>query len=128
MKSLFSKQFLDSQCELLLGHKERLTNNLAFMREEMKIPPEEIMESGDLANSHVGQSISMELQEKDMQLMREIDEALMRIEEGTYGLCQETGEAIAKERLERLPWARLSLEAAEELEEEAKLIAFPKAA
>ena len=48
--------------------------------------------------------------------MREIDVALRKIEEGTYGYCEVNEEPIEQKRLEKMPWARLSLEAAEELE------------
>lgn len=48
--------------------------------------------------------------------LREIDEALLRIEDGTYGICELTGEAIDLERLRALPTARLSIKAQEQLE------------
>lgn len=43
----------------------------------------------------------------------EIESALMRIEKGTYGICEETEEPIEKERLLAIPWTRLSIEGAE---------------
>ena len=48
--------------------------------------------------------------------LREIDEALQRIEDGTYGVCDVTGKAIGLARLRALPTARLSVEAQEQLE------------
>ena len=48
--------------------------------------------------------------------LREIDEALQRIEDGSYGICEMTGEKIALERLRALPTARLSIKAQERLE------------
>jgi DnaK suppressor protein len=45
-------------------------------------------------------------------LLREIESALQRIESGTYGICEETGEPIEKDRLLAIPWTRLSLEGA----------------
>ncbi|MBE8162616.1 MAG: TraR/DksA family transcriptional regulator [Bdellovibrionaceae bacterium] len=45
--------------------------------------------------------------------LQEIEYALARIDSGAYGLCEETEEAIEKERLLAIPWARLSLEGAE---------------
>ena len=48
--------------------------------------------------------------------LREIDEALQRIEDGTYGKCEITGKAIGLARLRALPTARLSIEAQEQLE------------
>jgi RNA polymerase-binding protein DksA len=46
--------------------------------------------------------------------LREIEEALQRIEDGTYGICEKTGKLIGKARLEAIPTARLSIEAQEE--------------
>ena len=48
--------------------------------------------------------------------LREIDEALQRIEDGEYGICELTGEAIGLDRLRALPTARLSIKAQERLE------------
>jgi DnaK suppressor protein len=48
--------------------------------------------------------------------LREIDEALLRIEDGTYGICEITGEPINLDRLRALPTARLSVKAQEQLE------------
>jgi DnaK suppressor protein len=49
-------------------------------------------------------------------LQFEVREALKRIDEGTYGICEETGEPIGYKRLLAQPWTRLSLEAQQELE------------
>jgi RNA polymerase-binding protein DksA len=51
--------------------------------------------------------------------LREIDDALQRIEDGTYGICEKTGQPIAKARLEAIPTARLCVEAQEQ--EDARL-------
>jgi DnaK suppressor protein len=48
--------------------------------------------------------------------LREIDEALQRIEDGTYGVCELTGEMISIERLHAVPTARLSIKAQEQIE------------
>ncbi|MBX3020445.1 MAG: TraR/DksA family transcriptional regulator [Bdellovibrionales bacterium] len=47
------------------------------------------------------------------QQLSEIENALMRIEKGTFGICEETEEPIEKERLLAIPWTRLSIEGAE---------------
>jgi DnaK suppressor protein len=48
--------------------------------------------------------------------LREIDEALQRVEDGVYGICEVTGKAIGLERLRAIPTARLSIEAQEQME------------
>ncbi len=50
------------------------------------------------------------------EFLREIDEALQRVEDGTYGMCEVSGNAIGIDRLRALPTARLSIEAQEQLE------------
>lgn len=57
-------------------------------------------------------TLSLDLAAADRRLIKEIDAALERIEERTYGLCEVTGEPIARARLEELPWTRLSITAA----------------
>ena len=83
-------------------------------------------QSGSLSNmpSHLAeqgseaydQSLSLDLAAADRKLIKEIDDALKRIAEGTFGICELTGKPIKLERLEELPWARYSIEAARELE------------
>lgn len=51
-----------------------------------------------------------------MENLREIDEALQRIEDGVYGICEVTGEEINLDRLRAIPTARLSIKAQEQLE------------
>jgi RNA polymerase-binding transcription factor DksA len=48
--------------------------------------------------------------------LTEVDQALKRIEQGSYGICELTGEVITKERLEAIPWTRYSAEAEKQLE------------
>lgn len=52
----------------------------------------------------------------DQELLSEINEAISRIENGGYGICELTGEPIPEERLEAVPWARFTLKAEKELE------------
>lgn len=62
------------------------------------------------------QEFTLGLVEKDRQLLREIQVALAKIQDGSYGLCEGTGKPISKARLEAQPWARYSIEHARELE------------
>jgi 3-hydroxyacyl-CoA dehydrogenase/enoyl-CoA hydratase/3-hydroxybutyryl-CoA epimerase len=57
---------------------------------------------------------------KDGATIKEIDEALARMEGGVYGICEETGDEIEEKRLQAIPWTRLSLEGAEVREREQK--------
>jgi DnaK suppressor protein len=53
----------------------------------------------------------------DRELLRQIEEALERIDEGTYGICEHSGEPIPKARLEAVPWARYTAEVQQGIEE-----------
>jgi DnaK suppressor protein len=56
------------------------------------------------------------LVEKDRQLLREINQALAKIQDGRFGICEGTGKPIGKPRLEAQPWARYSIEYARLME------------
>ena len=56
----------------------------------------------------------------DQETLVEIDQALHRIEDGTYGTCEVTGEPIPEDRLDAVPWARFARDAEEDLEREAQ--------
>jgi DnaK suppressor protein len=64
----------------------------------------------DTATETVDREIDYTLEATDGRLLAEIDAALRRIEEGTYGICVNCGAQIAPERLEAVPWATLCIE------------------
>ncbi len=67
----------------------------------------------DRATSETDRALELRTRDRQRKLIAKIDEALRRIEDGTYGYCEETGEPIALSRLEARPIATLSLEAQE---------------
>jgi RNA polymerase-binding protein DksA len=71
---------------------------------------------GDVASLSYGREFSMGLAERQQKYLEEIDEALERIAEGTYGICKVTGEQISVERLEEVPVAKYSVKGKEMLE------------
>ena len=70
----------------------------------------------DLGTDNYEQEFTLGLVEKDRGLLRELNSALAKIQNGTYGICEGTGKPIAKVRLEAQPWARFSIEHARSLE------------
>src|SRR5439155_503813 len=58
----------------------------------------------DRASSETDRAIELRARDRQRKLIAKIDEALARIEDGTYGYCEETGEPIALKRLEARPW------------------------
>ncbi len=67
----------------------------------------------DRASSETDRAIELRARDRQRKLIAKIDAALLRIEDGTYGFCEETGERISLKRLEARPIATLSIEAQE---------------
>ena len=67
----------------------------------------------DRASAETDRSLELRTRDRARKLINKIDEALARIEEGTYGYCEETNEPISIKRLEARPIATLSIEAQE---------------
>lgn len=67
----------------------------------------------DRASSETDRAIELRARDRQRKLIAKIDAAISRIEEGTYGYCEDTGEPIALKRLEARPIATLSIEAQE---------------
>src|ERR1700733_3631939 len=67
----------------------------------------------DRASSETDKAIELRARDRQRKLIAKIDAALARIEDGTYGYCEETGEPISIKRLEARPIATLSIEAQE---------------
>ena len=75
----------------------------------------------DRASSETDRSIELRSRDRQRKLIAKIDEALGRIDDGTYGYCEETGEPISLRRLEARPIATLSVEAQERHERREKV-------
>jgi DnaK suppressor protein len=107
--------------EMLLQERKRFTHLREQLHEERLVVEQEISdsinddsaESGDTANAIYEHDITEVLDEDEKDSLRQIDEALDRIANGTYGICIVTGEPIPVERLRALPWASMTVEAAE---------------
>ena len=65
---------------------------------------------GDLADQANGNNevhIQLKLKQTDAKILQAIDEALLRIDKSTYGVCRDCGQGIAPARLEAIPWTRV---------------------
>ena len=67
----------------------------------------------DRASEEIDRTFELRARDRERKLINKIDAALRRIQDGTYGYCEETGEPIGIKRLEARPVATLSLEAQE---------------
>lgn len=120
-KSPFNKRQLDKFRLILLGKRRELLGDIDSMESEalksdggsLSSLPQHMADQG---SDSYDQTLSLDLAAADRVLLREIDAALERIAERTFGLCEITGKPISNERLDELPWARYSIEAAREME------------
>ena len=110
---------LFEECKMkLLKTREETLNGLKSL--DPSLATEMVGDEADLASAHISQTQALNQRDKLLFKIKEIDEALARMENGTYGICEETGENIEEKRLIAIPWTRLSLEGAEVREREQK--------
>ncbi|MEI6667640.1 MAG: TraR/DksA family transcriptional regulator [Acidobacteriota bacterium] len=67
---------------------------------------------GDLADQASGNNevhIQLKLKQTDAKILQAIDEAVVRLEKGTYGLCRDCGEPVSSARLNAIPWTRVCI-------------------
>jgi DnaK suppressor protein len=105
MKNYFSSKLHSWRAELLEESSETLVNLQENTGMEADI--------ADRASTETERSLELRTRDRARKLIAKIDEALDRIQNGTYGFCEETDEPISLSRLEARPIATLSLEAQE---------------
>ena len=109
----------------LLEERERVEKALASLRDDHSgTLDDEVEEIGATSDNHLaetatatlGREIDYTLGENSEEVLAQIDTALKRIDEGTYGTCARCGKEIAPERLEAYPWASLCIDCKREAE------------
>jgi DnaK suppressor protein len=103
----------------LLKLKAQLTNNIQDSKEEVKELDESkgySQHQADEGTDDFGKTITMEVSNKEYIILRQIDRALQKIKEGTYGICDISKKEIPKKRLDALPYANMTVQAQEEME------------
>ena len=115
MTSIDTEHFRDA----LLEERQRVEHALTTLREEhpgsLDDEVEEVAATADnhladTASATLGREIDYTLGDNAEQVMSEIDAALQRIEDGTYGVCASCGREIPSARLEANPWASLCID------------------
>jgi DnaK suppressor protein len=115
------KELEEFKMKLMKQKQQVMNKNWQQSKEELHVSSDDLSDEADYANNMVSQQMSFSLQERDLIKLRKIDKALMKIEKGDYGHCEDCGEEINHKRLEKQPWAELCLEHAEEQEKHAHL-------
>ncbi|HEV2708419.1 MAG TPA: TraR/DksA family transcriptional regulator [Pyrinomonadaceae bacterium] len=95
--------------EQLRQHEEQVRDNTAAAL-EMVAADDGVKDSVDLSLQDVNQEIQFRLGERESQMVAEIDQALLRMDEGSYGVCARCGKEIPERRLEAVPTARYDAE------------------
>jgi len=111
----FKRKLLDWRAELMKGSETTL--------QDLKENNINEADENDRASNETDQSLELRTRDRMRKLIKKINQALDRIENGTYGYCEETGEPIGLARLEARPVATLSIEAQERHERKEKTFA-----
>jgi len=115
-----SKEQLEHFRNILSSWKQDLMQEVDRTVLHMKDEAANFPDPNDRATQESEFSLELRTRDRERKLIRKIDEALKRIEDGTYGYCLETGEPIGVKRLEARPVATLSVEAQERRERREK--------
>src|SRR5579859_3847427 len=115
-----SKEQIDHFRAILNGWKKDLMEEVDRTVSHMKDEAANFPDPNDRATQEEEFSLELRTRDRERKLIRKIEEALKRIEDGTYGYCLETGEEIGIKRLEARPVATLSIEAQERRERREK--------
>ena len=108
--------------QILLDLREQLVRQMnGLAKESAEQLPGYSMHMADSGTDNFDRDFALSLLSSDQDAIYEIDEALKRIERGSYGVCELTGKAIPKARLDAIPWARFTVEAQGQLEREGAL-------
>jgi DnaK suppressor protein len=112
-REYFRRKLLSWREDILRGSNETLR--------QLKEEDNRVADMSDWASYETERNFQLRARDRERKLLSKIDEALRRIEEGTYGYCEETQEPIGLRRLEARPIATLSIEAQERHERREKV-------
>tara|TARA_B100000686_G_C16355552_1_gene745031 strand:+ start:55 stop:462 length:408 start_codon:yes stop_codon:yes gene_type:complete len=115
-KAFFKKKLTDWKNEIV----EANTKGLYLSEVDNEISSADVV---DQASSHTEKTVEMRTLNRQIKLLSKINKALKKIEDNTYGYCEETGEPIGLKRLIARPIATLSIEAQEKHEKNEKIFA-----
>ncbi len=105
----------------LLNWKEDILREAKGTLQQLQDENQNHPDLADRASSETDRAIELRARDRQRKLIAKIDDALERIDDGTYGYCEETGEPISLKRLEARPIATLSIEAQERHERREKV-------
>jgi len=115
------KRFLADLRQHLLDLKTKLLEEMeSETKAERESNKDEGMDTYDLASEERDREINFILSDRERSKVRNIDDALLRMDDGSYGVCDSCGLEIAEERLEAMPFTRLCRDCQQDQEREAR--------
>lgn len=117
-KKLFDKikqDLSEKKRTILAGANEAISSKLGAQNENLP-------ELGDQAMVEIDSNFLLRLKDREKRLLTKIDQALDRIEKGTFGICEECGQEIGAKRLEARPVTTMCIECKTDQEEREKLL------
>src|ERR1700739_2405332 len=115
------KKFLAKMREQLVEMKTKLLSEIdSELRAEREANKDERMDAYDLASEERDREISFILSDRERVKIKQIDDALERMDEGSYGICESCGLEIGEERRQAMPFTRLCRDCQQDQEREAK--------
>jgi RNA polymerase-binding protein DksA len=119
-KQLTAEEIQEFKVLLLAKRKEILGDVSTIEKETLQKSRSDLsnmpIHMADVGSDNYEQEFTLELLDSERKVLVEIEDALKRIEEGTYGICEGTDKPIERSRLEAIPWARYSVEYANQKE------------
>ena len=107
--------------KILFSWKKMLMTEAEKTMDHMKQDSSKLSDPNDAATQEEEFRLELRTRDRERKLISKIDQALSRIDDGSYGYCEDTGEPIGIKRLEARPIATLSIEAQERHERDEKI-------
>ncbi len=110
------REKLESVKSLLLTRRETLARDLRQATQDFIADEPSYSDSIDQAAADVDRTFAVHLKNRERDLLRQIDEALLRIDGGEFGDCEQCGEVISEGRIKAFPFSTLCIDCKAELE------------
>lgn len=111
------KTKLDYYKQKLLKLKMHILNSgILSKREDLEISSDDLPDEADIAQNVIAQEVTFNIRAREITKLRQIEFALQRVEDGSYGHCEDCEEPISEKRLENQPWTECCITHAEERE------------
>lgn len=120
MPQKLTKKELENFRKILLSQLKELTDKLGGAVDELSEEPEVMPDLSDRATAETDLHFDLRVKDRDQKLIEKIKQALKRIDNGTFGICERCGEPIELERLKARPVATLCIDCKTEQERDEK--------